>query len=160
MRFPLTSTQSFFSKAYSFFISKAWYQWYPQHAEVQKFTGNITFAARQEVELHVALASAVRGTVTISDKSTGKNVTQEVQGSPLCMHNAEWVVEDFAARKPPLPLANFVNIAFEAAQATTACNDAVVGPTSADAHRVNIALDGKEITEVGVGGSSVNVRHR
>ena len=75
------------------------------------------------------------------------------------MHNAEWIAEDFAARKPEWPLADFGDVVFTSAKASSLCGGPS-GPTSSGAAKVNIELGGKTITEVGAGGSSVTIVYR
>ena len=106
----------------------AWYEWYP--APAHDFSG-ITFKAGDHVTVSVTATSKTSGKATITNKSTGKTVSNTFTGQKaLCEEDAEWIVEDFEEGGSLVPFANFGKVEFTDATATT-LKGKTVGPANA-----------------------------
>ncbi|KAI1792536.1 acid proteinase [Ganoderma leucocontextum] len=104
----------------------AWCEWFPFPSH--DFSG-ISFKPGDEVTLTVTATSSTSGKATITNKSTGKTVSQSFSGAKvaLCQENAEWIVEDFSVGGKQVPLSNFGNLVFRNATAHTLAGK-TVGP--------------------------------
>ncbi|GJE98824.1 peptidase A4 family-domain-containing protein [Phanerochaete sordida] len=127
-----------------------WHQWAPDAS--QDF-GGIGFAPRDRVALTV---SASTGAAAITNRSTGRSVRAALSsGAALCAQDAEWFLEDFSAGEL-VPFADFGTVRFAGARATDAAG-ARVGP--ADADTVVIVQEGRVVTGMRLGASSVVVKY-
>ncbi|PIL35337.1 hypothetical protein GSI_02062 [Ganoderma sinense ZZ0214-1] len=131
----------------------AWYEWFP--AAAADFSG-ITFKAGDTVTVTVAASSKTGGKATIKNHRTGKTVSHTFSGQPaLCEYDAEWIVEDFSSGGL-VPFANFGEVTFTDASATTVAGK-TVGP--ANAKQIDIVKSNKVITKVATGAKSVTVTY-
>jgi hypothetical protein len=111
----------------------AWHEWIPAP---QVFFHDITFAAGDEVKLTVNATSTTSGMAVIENLTTGQTVAHELTasstgGNPLCLQDAEWIVEDYTGPDGRLvPFADFGSVAFTNAEATTS-EGATEGPSDA-----------------------------
>lgn len=92
--------------------------------------------------------------------SITKNAGQQSQtvplsfpDAPLCRATPSWLV----IGPSDVPLANFVDVAFDNALAGNGTVQA--GPTDPRGFKVNIRRNGTTFTEVGLGGQSVTIRY-
>ena len=95
----------------------AWYEWYPDYAH--DFS-NFAIMAGQVIQVDITATSTTKGTVKLTNVSTGKSVSQTISapsGSVLCRQNAEWIVEDFESGGSLVALGNFGTVVFTAASA-------------------------------------------
>ncbi|KAE8847423.1 hypothetical protein PTNB73_03570 [Pyrenophora teres f. teres] len=95
----------------------AWYEWYPDYA--YDFS-NFPIKAGQVIQVDIIATSTTRGTVKLTNVSTGKSVSQTLtapSGSTLCRQNAEWIVEDFESGGSLVALGNFGTVVFTGASA-------------------------------------------
>ena len=131
----------------------AWYEWYP--APARDFSG-ITFKAGDHVTVSVTATSKTSGKATITNKSTGKTVSNTFTGQKaLCEEDAEWIVEDFSVGGKLVPFANFGKVEFTDATATT-LKGKTVGPAGATL----IDLVNKTvITKASTGARSVTISY-
>ena len=131
----------------------AWYEWYP--APAHDFSG-ITFKAGDHVTVSVTATSKTSGKATITNKSTGKTVSNTFTGQKaLCEEDAEWIVEDFSVGGKLVPFANFGKVEFADATATT-LKGKTVGPAGATL----IDLVNKTvITKASTGARSVTISY-
>jgi len=96
----------------------SWYEWYPDYA--YDFT-NFAVSAGNVIQVDITATSTTKGTVKLTNVSTGKSVSQTLSapsGSTLCRENAEWIVEDFEENGSLVALSNFGTVVFTAASAT------------------------------------------
>ncbi|EMD97936.1 hypothetical protein COCC4DRAFT_143978 [Bipolaris maydis ATCC 48331] len=95
----------------------AWYEWYPNYAF--DFS-NFPVAAGNVIQVDIVATSTTKGTVSLTNVSTGKKVSQTLtapSGSVLCRENAEWIVEDFEENGSLVALSNFGTVVFTQASA-------------------------------------------
>lgn len=95
----------------------AWYEWYPDYA--YDFS-NFAVSAGQVIQVDITATSTTKGTVKLTNVSTGKSVSQTLtapSGSVLCRQNAEWIVEDFESGGSLVALGNFGTVVFTSASA-------------------------------------------
>ncbi|KAG9197769.1 hypothetical protein B5807_07129 [Epicoccum nigrum] len=95
----------------------AWYEWYPDYA--YDFS-NFAVSAGNVIQVDIVATSTTKGTVSLTNVSTGKKVSQTLSapsGSVLCRQNAEWIVEDFEQGGSLVALSNFGTVVFTAASA-------------------------------------------
>jgi hypothetical protein len=96
----------------------SWYEWYPDYA--YDFS-NFGVSAGNVIQVDITATSTTRGTVKLTNVSTGKSVSQTLSapsGSTLCRTNAEWIVEDFESNGSLVALSNFGTVVFTSASAT------------------------------------------
>ena len=74
---------------------------------------------------------------------------------PLCLQDAEWIVEDFEEGSSLVPFANFGTVTFTGASAKTASGS--VGPSGANT--IDIEQSNKVLTSVSTSSSSVTVSY-
>ncbi|UPX16378.1 uncharacterized protein EKO05_0006785 [Ascochyta rabiei] len=95
----------------------AWYEWYPDYAyDFSNFAVN----AGNVIQVDITATSTTKGTVKLTNVSTGKSVSQTLSapsGSVLCRQNAEWIVEDFESGGSLIALSNFGTVVFTQASA-------------------------------------------
>jgi hypothetical protein len=95
----------------------AWYEWYPDYA--YDFS-NFDVGAGDVIQVDIVATSTTRGTVSLTNVSTGQKVSQTLSapsGSVLCRQNAEWIVEDFEQGGSLVALSNFGTVVFSQASA-------------------------------------------
>lgn len=95
----------------------AWYEWYPDYA--YDFS-NFAVSAGNVIQVDITATSTTKGTVKLTNVSTGKSVSQTLSapsGSVLCRQNAEWIVEDFEQNGSLVALSNFGTVVFTQASA-------------------------------------------
>jgi WD40 repeat protein len=93
------------------------YEWYPDYA--YDFS-NFAVSAGNVIQVDIVATSTTKGTVSLTNVSTGKKVSQTLSapsGSVLCRQNAEWIVEDFEQGGSLVALSNFGTVVFSAASA-------------------------------------------
>jgi hypothetical protein len=96
----------------------AWYEWYPDYA--YDFS-NFAVQAGNVIQVDIVATSTTKGTVSLTNVSTGKKVSQTLSapsGSVLCRQNAEWIVEDFESGGSLVALSNFGTVVFTGASAS------------------------------------------
>lgn len=99
----------------------AWYEWLP---DVSHFWLANEFPIKEGdlVTVTVTADSLTSGRTILENTSTGVQVTKTLQSTyPLCLSDAEWIVEDFepAEDDTPVDFANFGQVQFVNARATT-----------------------------------------
>ncbi|KAL5113879.1 hypothetical protein ACEQ8H_008229 [Pleosporales sp. CAS-2024a] len=95
----------------------SWYEWYPDYA--YDFS-NFAVSAGNVIQVDITATSTTKGTVKLTNVSTGKSVSQTLSapsGSVLCRENAEWIVEDFEENGSLVALSNFGTVVFSSASA-------------------------------------------
>ncbi|KAF2132484.1 acid protease [Dothidotthia symphoricarpi CBS 119687] len=95
----------------------SWYEWYPDYA--YDFS-NFAVSAGNVIQVDITATSTTKGTVKLTNVSTGKSVSQTLSapsGSVLCRQNAEWIVEDFEENGSLVALSNFGTVVFSSASA-------------------------------------------
>lgn len=96
----------------------SWYEWYPDYA--YDFS-NFAVSAGNVIQVDITATSTTKGTVKLTNVSTGKSVSQTLSapsGSVLCRQNAEWIVEDFEENGSLVALSNFGTVVFTNAAAS------------------------------------------
>jgi hypothetical protein len=96
----------------------SWYEWYPDYA--YDFSG-FPVSAGNVIQVDITATSTTKGTVSLTNVSTGKKVSQTLNapsGSTLCRTNAEWIVEDFEENGSLVALSNFGTVVFTNAGTT------------------------------------------
>ncbi|KAF7902586.1 hypothetical protein EAF00_002489 [Botryotinia globosa] len=117
----------------------AWYEWYP--ANTLRFA--LTVTVGDTIAVNLTYSSFTEGTVTMENKSTGKSETKTVTSTDqLCGQAAQWIMEDLSIDGSTIGLANYGNVTFCNAYATTK-EGKKVGPTGANI--VDIETTSKEI---------------
>jgi len=132
----------------------AWYEWYPDYA--YDFSG-IDINAGDSITLSVVAATSTTGTATIENLSTGQTVIQQLTStSALGGRNAEWIVEDFQEGDSLVPFADFGDVEFTDATATTTGGTVdLSGATIVDIE----STSGSILTDASVSGSTVSVSY-
>ena len=96
----------------------SWYEWYPDYA--YDFS-NFDVSAGDVIQIDIVATTTSRGTVTLSNKSTGKAVSKTLSApsssASLGGQNAEWIVEDFEENGSLVALSNFGTVVFTGASA-------------------------------------------
>ncbi|KAF7378341.1 putative aspergillopepsin [Mycena sanguinolenta] len=109
------------------------------------------------VRLTVAATSSTAGTAVVDNVSSGESTTIALTSpSPLCLANAEWVVEDFQEGTFLIPFADFGTITFTDASATTQ-SGSTVGPSAG--HLINMVQSNEQFTTASSTGDSVTVQY-
>lgn len=131
---------------------EAWYEWLPEYS----YTFDIAVNPGDQIKMEVEAKSTTGGSATITNLSTGKNVSHSFSGeTALCETNAEWIVEDFEivgsdGQGSLIPFAKFGNVTFSNASYTHGnTTSGVNGSTLLD-----IQQGGKVLTKCGTPGSS------
>lgn len=112
----------------------SWYEWYPDYA--YDFS-NFAVKAGNVIQVDITATSTTKGTVKLTNVSTGKSVSQTLSapsGSVLCRQNAEWIVEDFEENGSLVALSNFGTVVFTNAGTTlsTGGSEGLSGATIID----------------------------
>ncbi|KAF7342621.1 hypothetical protein MSAN_02018900 [Mycena sanguinolenta] len=109
------------------------------------------------LKLTVTATSSTTGTAVVDNVSSGQSVTVALTSpSPLCLANAEWVVEDFQDGGFLIPFADFGTITFTDASATTQ-SGSTVGPSAG--HLINMVQSNEQFTTASSTGNSVTVEY-
>lgn len=134
----------------------AWYEWYPDYA--YDFN-NFAVAAGNVIQVDITATSTTKGTVKLTNVSTGKSVSQTLSapsGSVLCRTNAEWIVEDFEQNGSLVALSNFGTVVFSSASAALSTGG-TEGLSSATI--IDLKQGSTVYTDVSISGSSVTVKY-
>lgn len=93
-------------------------------------------SAGDQIRMTITATSSTSGAATLENLTTGKSAskTMSAPGSPLCLKDADWIVEDFGQKN----LANFGTVDFTAASATSSAGDS----DPAGSTIVNVVADG------------------
>ncbi|KAJ7144275.1 peptidase A4 family-domain-containing protein, partial [Mycena epipterygia] len=102
----------------------AWTEVYPNPAVDLSMGVN----AGDTMKLTVTATSTTTGTAVVENMSNGQSSTVGLTPSPLCLENAEWIVEDVQDGSFLVLFADFGSIAFTDASATTQ-SGSTVGPS-------------------------------
>jgi hypothetical protein len=81
---------------------------------------NFPVKAGNVIQIDITATSTIKGTVKLTNVSSGKSVSQTLNapsGSTLCRENAEWIVEDFESGGSLVALSNFGTVVFTGASA-------------------------------------------
>ncbi|XPS98718.1 hypothetical protein M3J09_007914 [Ascochyta lentis] len=135
----------------------AWYEWYPDYA--YDFS-NFAVSAGNVIQVDITATSTTKGTVKLTNVSTGKSVSQTLSapsGSVLCRQNAEWIVEDFESNDSLVALSNFGTVVFSQASAalSTGGTDGLSSATIVDLKQGSTVYTDVTIN----GGSQVTVKY-
>jgi hypothetical protein len=99
---------------------------YPDYA--YDFSG-FPMKAGDSIQVDIVATTTSRGTVTLTNVSTGKSVSKTLSApsssSKLGGQNAEWIVEDFEQNGSLVPLSNFGTVVFTGASAGTSSGSTV-----------------------------------
>ncbi|KAM6491226.1 Peptidase A4 family domain containing protein [Amanita muscaria] len=124
----------------------SWYEWFPDHT--YRYSNPITIRAGDIIRLTVIASSPTSGRTIIDNLTTGQSESQSLShpSHPLCLQNAEWIVEDFNLVDGSVtPFCNFGTVTFSSASAYLH-NGKVISPSGAV--QVNIKQQGKVLTSV------------
>lgn len=98
----------------------SWYEWYPDYAH--DFS-NFAVSAGDIIAVSIVASSSSKGTVTLTNESTGKSVSKTLSApnssATLGGQSAEWIVEDFVENNSLVPMAGFSTVTFTNCVATT-----------------------------------------
>ncbi|KIL61673.1 hypothetical protein M378DRAFT_166639 [Amanita muscaria Koide BX008] len=111
------------------------------------------------IRLTVEAISAKNGTAKIENLTTGVTVSKFVESSyPLCMQNAEWIVEDYAMGQNGnwVQFCNFETVQFTDSTATMASGESI-GTDGATI--VAIEQNGVVLTSVSGTSGGVTIKH-
>lgn len=104
-------------------------------------------------------SSTKAGTAVIENLTIGKTVTKSLtSSSALCEENAEWIVEDYEEGSSLVPLADFGNITWTDACATT-LSGACVGPNSTSGMLIGIEQGSKVLATPSVTTTSITCQY-
>jgi hypothetical protein len=135
----------------------SWYEWYPDYA--YDFS-NFPISAGNVIQVDITATSTTKGTVKLTNVSTGKSVSQTLSapsGSTLCRTNAEWIVEDFEENGSLVALSNFGTVVFTNAGTTlsTGGSEGISSATVIDLKQGNTVYTDVTINS----GSQVTVKY-
>ncbi|KAJ6481975.1 peptidase A4 family-domain-containing protein [Mycena sanguinolenta] len=131
--------------------AQAWTEVYPNAAVNLAMTVN----PGDSLKLTLTATSTTAGTAVLENLSSGESSTVSLTApSPLCLENAEWIVEDFEDGTFLIPFADFGSITFNDASATTQ-SGSTVNPSGG--HVINMVQSGIQFTSASSTGSSVTV---
>ncbi|KAJ6574211.1 peptidase G1, partial [Mycena capillaripes] len=109
------------------------------------------------IKLTLTATSTTTGTAVVQNLSNGQSSTVSLTTpSPLCLENAEWIVEDFQESTFLIPFADFGSITFTDASATTQSGN-TVGPSGSGSHLINMMQSNLQFTSASSAASSVTV---
>ncbi|KAJ7488162.1 peptidase A4 family-domain-containing protein [Mycena latifolia] len=133
--------------------ANTWTEVYPNAAVDLSMTVN----AGDTIKLTLTATSTTTGTAVVENLSNGESGTVSLTSpSPLCLSNAEWIVEDYQEGTFLMPFANFGSITFNDASATTQ-SGSTVGPSAAGSHLINMVQSNLQFTSASSAASSVTV---
>ncbi|KAM6491184.1 Peptidase A4 family domain containing protein [Amanita muscaria] len=123
----------------------SWYEWLPNLSH--SYDSPIAIRAGDVIRLTVTASSTTSGTTLIENLTTGQSESQSPSSPsyPLCLQNAEWIVEDFNAASGMVPFCDFGTVAFSSASAYLH-NGQAISPNGAMV--LNIEQNGKVLTSV------------
>ncbi|KAJ7866261.1 acid proteinase [Mycena olivaceomarginata] len=134
-------------------FANAWTEVYPNPGVNMAMAVN----AGDTVKLTVTATSTTTGTAVVENLSNGQSSTVSLTSpSPLCLENAEWIVEDFQEGTFLIPFANFGSITFTDASATTQ-SGSKVGPSGSGSHLINMVQRSLQFASATSAASSVTV---
>ncbi|KAJ6569820.1 peptidase G1 [Mycena vulgaris] len=112
---------------------------------------------RDTIKLTVTATSTTTGTAVVENLSNGQSSTVSLTTpSPLCLENAEWIVEDFQESTFLIPFADFGSITFTDASATTQ-SGSTAGPSGSGSHLINMVQSSLQFASASSVASSVTV---
>ncbi|KAM6490296.1 Peptidase A4 family domain containing protein [Amanita muscaria] len=129
----------------------SWNEWWP--ARPHFYSSPIAIRAGDNIRLTITALSTTSGRTLIENLTTGLSESHFLSSPshPLCLQNAEWIVED-----PSLgPFCNFGTVTFSSASAYLH-NGKIISPSGAV--QVNIKQKGKILTSVS-GSDTVTVKY-
>jgi hypothetical protein len=98
----------------------SWYEWFPDYAH--DFS-DFAVSAGDVIAVSIVANSSSKGTVTLTNESTGKSVSKTLSApnssATLGGQNAEWIVEDFGENGSLVSMAGFGTVTFTNCVATT-----------------------------------------
>ncbi|KAJ6556497.1 peptidase A4 family-domain-containing protein [Mycena vulgaris] len=131
----------------------AWTEVYPNPGVDLSMSVN----AGDTIKLTVTATSTTTGTAVVENLSNGQSSTVSLTtSSPLCLKNAEWIVEDFQESTFLIPFVNFGSITFTDASATTQ-SGSTVGPSGSGSHLINMVQSSLRFASASSAASSVTV---
>ncbi|KAJ6545808.1 acid proteinase [Mycena vulgaris] len=134
-------------------FANAWTEVYPNPGVNMAMTVN----AGDTIKLTVTATSTTTGTAVVENLSNGQSSTVSLTSpSPMCLENAEWIVEDFQESTFLIPFANFGSITFTDASATTQ-SGSTVGPSGSGSHLINMVQKSLQFASARSAASSVTV---
>ncbi|KAJ7194249.1 peptidase A4 family-domain-containing protein [Mycena pura] len=135
-------------------LANAWTEVYPNPSvDITSMTVN----AGDTIKLTLTATSTTTGTAVVENLSNGQSSTVDITSpSPLCLANAEWIVEDFEEGTFLMPFANFGTITFTDASATTR-SGSTVGPSGDGSHIINMVQSGRQFASASCAASTVTV---
>lgn len=127
----------------------AWYEWYPDYA----YDFDLTVSAGDTITMSVTATSTSKGSAVIDNVTTGKSVTHTFTTSEgdLCEYDAEWIVEDFEEGVSLVPFADFDEVVFTDAYATSGSSTIKAGSGSI----IDIRQSGTVYTSCSASGETV-----
>ncbi|KAJ7683796.1 peptidase A4 family-domain-containing protein [Mycena rosella] len=140
--------------------ANAWTEVYPNPGVDLSMSVNVG----DTIKLTVTATSTTTGTAVVENLSNGQSSTVSLTSpSPLCLENAEWIVEDFQESTFLIPFADFGSITFTDASATTQ-SGSTVGPSGSGSHIINMVQKDAELqvlqfTSASSAASSVTVEY-
>ncbi|KAF8342496.1 peptidase A4 family-domain-containing protein [Amanita rubescens] len=133
----------------------AWYEWYP--ADAVNFN-DITISAGDVIQITITANTNTNGIVKIENHTTGQVVGEDLTSqSPLCLQNAEWIVEDFMNNGVDVPFCDFGTVQFVGASATTTSGKNV-SPVGAQVFIIQ--KNGVDKTSVQVKANNITISYR
>ncbi|KAJ7939842.1 acid proteinase [Mycena leptocephala] len=134
-------------------MANAWTEVYPDPGVNMAMTVN----AGDSIQLTITATSTTSGTAVVENVSNGQSSTvQLTTTSPLCLANAEWIVEDFQESTFLIPFADFGSITFTNASATSQ-SGSKVSPSGCGSHLINMVQGSLQFTSASSAASSVTV---
>ena len=135
----------------------AWYEWYPADSV---YFDDVTFDHGDSVTVTVTATSLTSGTTTFTNNSKGKSVTFSANSTfPLCMQDAEWIVEDFTDElESAAMLPNFDLVHFKDAS-VIASDGSVLRPSDVNAWTIDIRKNGTVYTSSTLDNTSVTCKY-
>ncbi|KAJ6780645.1 hypothetical protein PWT90_01741 [Aphanocladium album] len=130
-----------------------WYEWFPEPS----YNYNLAVSAGDQLRLSVYATSKSGGNSTIENLTTGRSASHQFTNMrhPLCMTDAEWIVEDFDNGDIPVDFANFGEMKFTDAYAEGSSGK--VGP--AGGQNTEVTVNGQAHTRCTAGSSSVDCKY-
>jgi hypothetical protein len=133
--------------------AKVWTEAYPNPGVNSALAAN----PGDTIRLTITATSSTAGTAVVDNLSSGQSTTVVLSSpSPLCLANAEWVVEDFQEGTFLIPFADFGTITFNDASATTS-SGSTVGPSGG--HLINMVQSNEQFTSASSTSNSVTVNY-
>ncbi|KAJ7890754.1 acid proteinase [Mycena leptocephala] len=133
--------------------ANAWTEVYPNPGVDLSMSVN----AGDTIKLTVTATSTTTGTAVVENLSSGQSSTVSLTTPlPLCLENAEWIVQDFQESTFLIPFANFGSITFTDASATTQ-SGGTVGPSGPGSHLIDMVQRSLHFASASSAASSVTV---